>query len=83
MTLPSGSTSETKLKYRIFVGPDICTLQIGKATVAEHELHIPNPYDEMVLVGAIENLDACETNTELLVDCVLFQNFDQIATKLT
>jgi len=81
VTLPSGSTTETKLKYKIFVGPDICTLQIGKTTVAEHELHIPNPYDEMVLVGAIENLDACETNTELLVDCVLFQNFDQITTK--
>lgn len=79
VSLPGGLTTEDKVRYRILVTPDMCSVEVGKnGNVVEHDLHIPGPYDELILGGAIENLDAQETETELKVDCVLFRNFDRI-----
>lgn len=82
LTLPGGATSAEQLKYRVYVAPEECTLIIGDATTlsARHDLHIPGPYDEMMIGGNIVNLVPAVSST-LLVDCVLFQNFNRIATK--
>lgn len=82
VTLPNGWTTAEQLKYRIYVAPEECTLMIGDPTEpnAKHDLHIPGPYDDLMMGGSIVNKQAAVSST-LAVDCVLFQNFNRIATK--
>lgn len=77
---PSGSTTNDQLKYVFEVTPETCSLSIGNTQVAVHELHIPAPYDDMELVAGIEvGEDSDESSMQ--IDCVLFQNFNLIASR--
>lgn len=78
--IPSGSTA-SQLKYTIQVTPENCKLEVGTDTVATHELHIPGPYDEMALCAGFEVLQDSDESIAS-IDCILFQNFNLIATKL-
>jgi len=78
ITLPASSS--TQLKYRISVMPEYCEIQVGDSAPVRHELHIPDPYSEMVISGGIVNT-ATAVETVIEVDCVFFQNFDRIAVK--
>lgn len=78
--IPSGSSLD-QVKYTIYVTPESCYLDIGAQRMANHELHIPGPYDEMNLCAGFEvNSDSAESTAS--IDCVLFQNFNLLATKL-
>ena len=77
--MPSGSSSD-QLKYTIYVTPESCYLDIGTQRMALHELHIPGPYDEMNLCSGFE-VRGDSTESVASIDCVLFQNFDLLATK--
>jgi len=80
VTLPLNSTTAQQLKYRITVTPEACEIQIADGPVVQHELHIPDPYAEMMISGGIVNT-ADEVESTLIVDCVLFQDFDRLAVK--
>lgn len=79
VTLPGGGHTSSQLKYKVDVTPDACILFIQGTELARHELHIPGPYDAMVMGGGIVNIDPdndSASSTDILVDCVSYKNYD-------
>jgi hypothetical protein len=89
VTLPSGTTTADQLKYTIEITPFHCdflitsgsSLSTVTSSLVRHELHIPAPYDEMNLGGAIMNITSSVSSSILSVDCVLFLNYNTLTTR--
>jgi hypothetical protein len=78
VTLPDGAVSSTGLYYQLEVTSSKVTLFINDVKVAEHKLHIPDPYAAMDCVSRIKNTDTAGSTTTLAFDTFFMVNFDRV-----
>lgn len=77
VTLPNGGTTATSHLYKIDISSNACVLSIDGVVVAYQNLHIPGPYDSLVIAAQISNA-AVVTTTSLIIDSIGFSNWDRL-----
>ena len=76
-TLPGGATTATLNTYKIDLSGNYCTLSINGTIVAQNQIHLPGPYDNVNLIAGVTNA-AVVTTTALVIDMLYFYNTDRI-----
>ena len=79
VTLPGGLTSATAAYYSLEITARSVALLVNDIKLAEHKLHIPDPYAPMDTYLRIKNT-AVVTTTTLYADVWMFNNFDRVET---
>lgn len=83
LTLPNGRTTATALRYRIELLTDRVRAYVDDVLVADHTLHMPDAYDVMdVVAGHINAGSAPATSTNLVIDAIGVNNFNQLHVAL-
>jgi hypothetical protein len=80
VTLPNGLTTATIHKYQLTVTNDKVDLIFNEVSLASHSAHIPGPYDNLYLMGRIENLATPASSTTLAIDVIAVKNFNVVDT---
>ena len=75
----SGFNSSAQNRYAISLTNNSAGLVINGKVVAEHNDHIPGPYQKLQLINKISN-SAVVATTTLTIDYSLFYNTDQVET---
>jgi len=77
VTLPSGATSDSTLRYKIDLSIEYCALLVNGVLLARHNNHLPDMYSDMQLCAGALNMGAT-TNVDLIIDTVLLVDHNQV-----
>jgi hypothetical protein len=77
VTLPNGATTATANLYKIDLSANAATLSINGVVVAQHTIHIPDPYAVLLVHLGGQNT-AAVTNTSLVCNYAYILNRDRV-----
>jgi hypothetical protein len=77
-SLPGGLTTASKIEYQLEINVSRVTLTANGVFIGEHKLHIPGPYQSLVLHVNLRNTAATASTTTVYIDTFYFINFDQL-----